>query len=271
MGNYRTCLILMGLFQSRMGGRFCRKERQATFKSQKGMGSKVDAEIDWLLAGGEFLFYGSHCVNNTDLSCFVAQTQKLRITDGEYSCVLTWGTASFMQDLERGEPNPVFAPLIHHPTLGNIGEAGNDALLVCSLRNVRAQGCFPLCFKPVRERLHVTTWDAWYVSPGAWGSQAPTRLLLKKSTDEGLCGVVGVVEQRGLQRWWSAFPKSPGSKWFCCFFFFPCGSYVNSPKNRWSESSLKEIFSIRESGERRYSKRESLCWWARIQGTTGKS
>lgn len=58
--------------------RLCRKERQAAFKNQKGMGSKVEVEIDWLLVGGEFLFYGAQGVNNTYFSCFIAYTQKLR-------------------------------------------------------------------------------------------------------------------------------------------------------------------------------------------------
>lgn len=42
------------------------------------MGSKVEAEIDWLLVRGEFLFYGAQGVNNTSFSCFIAQTHKLR-------------------------------------------------------------------------------------------------------------------------------------------------------------------------------------------------
>lgn len=101
-----------------------------------------------------------------------------------------------MQDLERGESKPVFAPVFHHPTPGNIGEAGSNSLMVCSPRHVRTRRCFPLHFKPLWERLHVTVGKLDLYPPELGALRHPH---LKKSTDEGLCEMMGVTEQREVQ------------------------------------------------------------------------
>lgn len=144
----------------------------------------------------------------------------------------------------------LFCPLAHQPTPVNTGETGSEwGILgesVCSYPEYeRADGCFSLHLKPMRERLHVTTWKACCVSPGAWGTQGLALLHLKRSIDEKPGGVVGSAKAKRASL---GMACTSTVTWFKMVVFLSCGPWVNLMKSRYSSHFSKGTFLVGQSG-----------------------